>query len=126
MMKQIEMITECISTCDEIILFGHGYKSHSPRGAHDQFDDVTSLKNIYKHSLVILIPYHMSKTCQHKKVYLKYLRGNGSRTFDIANYAAHRSNPPESTAPDSAVGVFVFVVSAEVRSGQESRHYVGG
>jgi hypothetical protein len=35
MMKQIEMITECISTCDEIILFGHGYKSHSLRGAQD-------------------------------------------------------------------------------------------
>jgi hypothetical protein len=29
------MITECISTCDEIILFGHGYKSHSLRGAQD-------------------------------------------------------------------------------------------
>jgi len=43
MMKQIEMVTECISTCDEIILFGHGYKSHSLRGAQDQYDDVTSL-----------------------------------------------------------------------------------
>jgi hypothetical protein len=58
MMKQIEMVTECISTCDEIIWFGHGYKSHSFRGAQDQFDDVTSLINIYKHSLDILILYH--------------------------------------------------------------------
>jgi hypothetical protein len=40
--ETIEMITECISTCCEIILFGHGYKSHSLRGAMDQFDDVTS------------------------------------------------------------------------------------
>jgi hypothetical protein len=57
-MKQIEMITECISTCDEIILFRHGYKSHSLRGARDQFDDVTCLINNYKHLLVILILYH--------------------------------------------------------------------
>ncbi len=61
MMKQIEMITECISACDEIIMFGHGYKSHSSWGAQDQFDDVTSLINICKHLLVILILYHNSK-----------------------------------------------------------------
>jgi len=45
--ETIEMITECISTCCEIILFGHGYKSHSLRGAMDQFDDVTSLIKYY-------------------------------------------------------------------------------
>ncbi len=58
-MKQIEMITECISTCDEIILFGHGYKSHSLGGARDQFDDVMSLIKYLQYSPVILILYHM-------------------------------------------------------------------
>jgi hypothetical protein len=57
-MKQIEMITECISTYDEIILLGLGYKSHSLRGAQDQFDDVMSLIKNYKPSPVILILYH--------------------------------------------------------------------
>jgi hypothetical protein len=47
MMKQIEMITEWISASDEIILFGHGYKSHSLRGAQDQLDNVTSLIKNY-------------------------------------------------------------------------------
>jgi hypothetical protein len=64
MMKQIEIITECISACDEIKLFGYGYKSHSSRGAQDQFDNVTSLINIYKHSLVILHSLsHINKNC---------------------------------------------------------------
>jgi hypothetical protein len=43
MMKQIEMITECISSWYTIIWFGHGYKSNSSWGAQDQFDNVTSL-----------------------------------------------------------------------------------
>ena len=43
MMKQIEMITECISPQHEIILFGHGYKRTELERARDQFDDVTVL-----------------------------------------------------------------------------------
>jgi hypothetical protein len=58
MMKQIEMITECISAYDEIILFGHGFKSNSSWGARDQFDDVKSLIKYYKPLPVILIIYH--------------------------------------------------------------------
>jgi len=45
--ETIKMITECIATCHEIILFGHGYKSHSLRGAKDQFEDVKSLIKYY-------------------------------------------------------------------------------
>jgi hypothetical protein len=55
--ETIKMITECIATCHEIILFGHGYKSHSLRGAKDQFEDVESNK-VLQHSPVILILYH--------------------------------------------------------------------
>ncbi len=58
MMKQIEMVSECISSCDEIILFGHRYKSNSSWGAQDQFDDVTSLIKYYKPLPVLLILYH--------------------------------------------------------------------
>jgi hypothetical protein len=46
--ETVEMITECIGTCHEIILFGHGYKSFSLRGARDQFEDVKSLIKYFR------------------------------------------------------------------------------
>jgi hypothetical protein len=45
--NKLKTIGEGIATCYGIILFCHGYKSHSCRGDWDQFDDVKSLIKYY-------------------------------------------------------------------------------